>query len=403
MRVVLGIDAAWTADQPSGVALLVENRGQWNCCGLAPSYSAFAAMASGTAVNWSEKANRGTPEPGALLQAAARLAGSEVDVVAIDMPVSKLAIRGRRVADDRISREYGGRHASTHSPSSARPGGLSDRLRQQFEELGYDLAVAPQTSSGRALIEVYPHVALIELLGAPRRLECKVSKTGKYWPNEPKSVRIANLLAVWRRILIALREHVHAINLALPAEDQCHSLSSLKPFEDALDAAVSAWVGTLFVEGRAVAYGDESAAIWAPVPDRSQGREAGSIETGVLETKPAAASDIGHLRDRLRSFATERDWDQFHTPKNLAMALSVEVAELVEHFQWLTAEQSQALEPEVLGKVRAEIGDVLIYLVRLGDKLGIDLLSAASDKLIENERKYPTDKVRGKSKKYDQY
>ena len=106
------------------------------------------------------------------------------------------------------------------------------------------------------------------------------------------------------------------------------------------------------------------------------------------------------LRERLRRFADERDWDQFHAPKNLAIALSVEAAELLEHFQWLSEEASRSLEPQQLEQVREELADVLLYLVRLADKLGIDLAQAASDKIELNARKYPADKARGSSKKY---
>lgn len=102
----------------------------------------------------------------------------------------------------------------------------------------------------------------------------------------------------------------------------------------------------------------------------------------------------------MREFAAERDWDQFHSPKNLAMALSVEVSELLEHFQWLTGEQSSALPPEKLQQVREEIGDVLIYLTRLADKLGIDILDAAFMKTEKNRVKYAADKVKGSAKKY---
>jgi NTP pyrophosphatase (non-canonical NTP hydrolase) len=109
------------------------------------------------------------------------------------------------------------------------------------------------------------------------------------------------------------------------------------------------------------------------------------------------------LIQRLREFASERDWEQFHTPKNLAMALTVEVAELMEHFQWLTAEESAKLDEEQLTRVREEIGDVLIYLSRLADKLGIDALAAADEKLQKNEAKYPAETVRGKAKKYTDY
>jgi dCTP diphosphatase len=113
--------------------------------------------------------------------------------------------------------------------------------------------------------------------------------------------------------------------------------------------------------------------------------------------------NIDDLAEELRAFVAERDWEKFHTPKNLAMALSVEVAELVEHFQWLTPEESEGLEETARVKVSDEIGDVLIYLVRLADKLGIDPLAAAEAKLRKNAEKYPAAKVRGKAKKYSEY
>ena len=109
------------------------------------------------------------------------------------------------------------------------------------------------------------------------------------------------------------------------------------------------------------------------------------------------------LRDRLRKFVAERDWDQFHSPKNLAMALSVEAAELVEHFQWLSEEQSKNLAPEKLADVRDEMADVLVYLVRLADKLEVDLLAAVDVKMEKNALKYPADQVRGSMKKYSEY
>jgi NTP pyrophosphatase (non-canonical NTP hydrolase) len=106
------------------------------------------------------------------------------------------------------------------------------------------------------------------------------------------------------------------------------------------------------------------------------------------------------LRDELRRFAAERDWDQFHSPKNLAMALAVEAAELLEHFQWLKEDESRSLPPPELAKVREELADVLIYLVRLADKLGVELLPAAIDKIAINARKYPVEASRGSHKKY---
>jgi NTP pyrophosphatase (non-canonical NTP hydrolase) len=110
---------------------------------------------------------------------------------------------------------------------------------------------------------------------------------------------------------------------------------------------------------------------------------------------------LDSLRDRLRAFIAERDWDQFHNPKNLAMALVAEAGELVEHFQWLTPEQADSLPRETLAEVEHEIADVLIFLVELADRLAIDPLAAAEKKLALNAQKYPVDKARGKATKYD--
>jgi dCTP diphosphatase len=109
------------------------------------------------------------------------------------------------------------------------------------------------------------------------------------------------------------------------------------------------------------------------------------------------------LRGTISAFIEERHWEQFHSPKNLAMALSVEVAEVVEYFQWLTEEQSRNLPPEKLAEVREEIGDVMIYLVELADKLGIDPVEAAQAKVKINTKKYPAALVKGKAFKYSEY
>lgn len=116
---------------------------------------------------------------------------------------------------------------------------------------------------------------------------------------------------------------------------------------------------------------------------------------------PQAPSPLDDLRDRLRAFAAEREWEPFHTPKNLAMALSVEAAELLEHFQWLTPEASMALDPDTRAGVREELADVLLYLVRIADRLDLDLIEAAHDKMRLNALKYPVERARGSSRKYD--
>lgn len=114
-------------------------------------------------------------------------------------------------------------------------------------------------------------------------------------------------------------------------------------------------------------------------------------------------NDLEQLRTRIRDFVRERDWDQFHSPKNLSMALIVEAAELVEHFQWLKESESHELPAQTLKAVEEELADILVYLVRIADQLGIDLLSAANKKMQSNGDKYPVELVRGSAKKYTEY
>ena len=111
-------------------------------------------------------------------------------------------------------------------------------------------------------------------------------------------------------------------------------------------------------------------------------------------------SELGLLAARLREFAKARDWEQFHAPKNLAMALAVEAAELMEPFQWRTAAESEVLDEATREAVALELADVLLYTVRLADRLNIDLYAAARRKLALNEQRYPADKARGHSRKY---
>ncbi|MCW9004377.1 MAG: nucleotide pyrophosphohydrolase [Gammaproteobacteria bacterium] len=109
------------------------------------------------------------------------------------------------------------------------------------------------------------------------------------------------------------------------------------------------------------------------------------------------------IKLKLRDFAEQRDWNQFHSPKNLAMALNVEAAELLEHFQWLTEQQSASLDTDTLKEVADEIADIQVYLIRLADKLDVDIVSTTLAKIDKNAEKYPADKVRGQSKKYNKY
>lgn len=115
------------------------------------------------------------------------------------------------------------------------------------------------------------------------------------------------------------------------------------------------------------------------------------------------SDSLAELRTRINQFVKERDWDQFHSPKNLAMAMIVEAAELVEHFQWDTLEESRQLDDEKREQVGQELADTFVYLLRIAEVTGIDLIEAANRKIDLNAQKYPVDKVKGSNKKYTAY
>ncbi len=115
------------------------------------------------------------------------------------------------------------------------------------------------------------------------------------------------------------------------------------------------------------------------------------------------ADSIDALRARVNNFVEERDWAQFHSPKNLAMAMIVEAAEVVEHFQWMTEQDSRQLDAETKEKVGQELADTFVYLMRIAEVCGIDLITAANAKIDLNARKYPVDKCKGSNDKYTKY
>lgn len=116
-----------------------------------------------------------------------------------------------------------------------------------------------------------------------------------------------------------------------------------------------------------------------------------------------STDSLDHLNARLLAFARDRDWEQFHSPKNLAMALAGEAGELLEHFQWLSEQQSDALVSAKREAIALEMADILIYLLRLGERLKIDLIAAVEQKIAINEQRYPADKVRGDARRADEY
>ena len=165
MQTVLGIDAAWTPTRPSGLALVAKVPTGWNLIATAASYQHFLAEADPSLV--AEMRPSGSlPEVPELLAAASIVCGGAVDLVAVDMPLARSPIIGRRYSDNAVSKVYGARKCGTHSPSASRPGPMSDALNKGFARAGYPLQT--DTITAPALIEVYPHPALVELTSARR-------------------------------------------------------------------------------------------------------------------------------------------------------------------------------------------------------------------------------------------
>ena len=268
MKSVLGIDAAWVAKNPSGVALTrADSEGRWECVALAPSYDSFIALADGNPVRWGEKPRGGQPEPERLLQAAEQILGGQpVTVVSVDMPISNEPIIRRRQCDRDISVAFGANGCGTHTPNPNSPGAVSDQLRASLADLGYELAVG-KPPRDRVVIEVYPHPALLRLLNRNYRVRYKVSRARKFWPDLIPNQRANRLITKFQAISAGLTGVLQGIPDFLPPLPYAGSLNALKRYEDSLDALVCAWVGARYLDGCAIPYGDQDAAIWVPIGD----------------------------------------------------------------------------------------------------------------------------------------
>ena len=255
MRAVLGIDAAWSLTHPSGVAVAAELRDGWHLIAAASSYQRFQTLADGR-LRAEERPSGSLPDADAMLATASILCGRPVDLVAIDMPLARSPIVGRRVSDNAVSKAYGGRKCGTYSPSASRPGRISDDLREGFERAGYSLRT-DKIAPIRGVIEVYPHPALVELAGASERLPYKASKARAYWPSAAPPERRARLYRQWSEIVMRLEGEIAGLNA---------SGVEVKAYEDALDGIICSWVAVCALDGRAMPFGDENSAIWIPRP-----------------------------------------------------------------------------------------------------------------------------------------
>jgi predicted RNase H-like nuclease len=254
----LGIDAAWTEGNPSGVALVQYTAGRWICHEVASSYQAFCHRLGG-----STPAATTHLGSSAILKTCVARTRTTPAVIAIDMPLAIAPIVGRRVADNEVSLRFGHRNCSTHSPNLTRPGIVGRRLQHDLATQGFEL-VTGYPARAKSVVEVYPHPALLGLTGSPDRLPYKVSRRRRYWPTESDHIRKQRIVQAWTLILRHLGQHIDEIHLPLPLHPEAEATSALKAIEDALDSLVCAWVGIQFLEGRAVPLGDTTAAVWIP-------------------------------------------------------------------------------------------------------------------------------------------
>ena len=206
------------------------------------------------------------PSLSVLLASALKLCGRPIDLVAIDMPMSHAPIMGRRSADNEISRAYGAHGCGTHSPSTTRPGRLGREMNKGFRMAGYPLLTRALRSPG--VIEVYPHPALIELTGAEERLPYKATNVRRYWGWATPAQRHDLLRREWGAIATLLQQEITGVEAALPLPDHRARMGERKAFEDTLDAVICAWVAVRALEGLAVPFGDDTAAIWIPMRRR---------------------------------------------------------------------------------------------------------------------------------------
>ncbi|WP_069999961.1 DUF429 domain-containing protein [Cellulosilyticum sp. I15G10I2] len=260
----LGIDAAWTEVEPSGISLISSDDGH-NCkiLRLADSYYNFLYKKQ-SLVN---KPKGSKPEIYKLIKDI-EVEGYSIDCIAIDMPLSNQLIKGRRSCESEISKAYGAKGAATHSPTIERPGRISFDLVQSAKELGYNLSTTHNQIRNKALIEVYPHTAIIEYLELGYRYEYKISKKNKYkdWKFLSKQERDRKLINNLNNLVEKLSIRINNIKDYLPLLDINANYVGwyLKGYEDIIDSLISSLVGMDYLFDKTKGYGDEDGTIWVP-------------------------------------------------------------------------------------------------------------------------------------------
>lgn len=260
--IVLGIDAAWTENHPSGVCLIrtIED----NSCEIiraSSSYSSFISSCNNVEVK---------PVGSKLVigEIIGALKSFEFDCIAIDMPLSNELITSRRSSEGKISKYYGAKGAATHSPNSTRPGKLALDIVTEARELGYTLSLVGEESYDKSLIEVYPHASIIEYLDLDYRYMYKVSKKNKYneWKDLKPEVRDDLLKTQLNKLIIYLKTRLINIDEFLPLLDLNKKYTGwqLKEYEDIIDSSFCALTGVDYMNRRTIGYGGLDGTIWVP-------------------------------------------------------------------------------------------------------------------------------------------
>jgi predicted RNase H-like nuclease len=266
---ILGIDAAWTSRNPTGVALIRVTGSVAELVAVSGSYSSFC-QANGPSPDC--RAINATHVPMVrMLEIARELTAGPISITSVDMPLSTDRIEGRRSADDEVSKAFGKYGAGTHTPSADRPGQIGLTLHQSLATEGFQLALTSSQPPLLSLIECYPHPAIIRLLNLDRRLPYKISKARTYKEFGDLSIdtRREKIISSWKRISSAIDYEIKGTARAID-----HALSTasrpkeLKSVEDMLDAVICAWVGYKFAQREAEAFGGPSDAIWVPLASR---------------------------------------------------------------------------------------------------------------------------------------
>ena len=261
---MLGVDSVWTSRQNSAVALIkVGPKGRTVCVGR--SYCEFVAALQGSKPNWLERPEH-DGDFGVVLDALGDR-GIKPRAIALDLPLSRKRITGRRVSDQEVSKSYGSKGAAAYTPTKNRPGRISKDTFAALQKRGYLFAGADVSPGQKPVfLETYPHPAIIELLNLPYRLEYKVSKRGKYWREETPLKRWELLLDSFKKLWMGLEEHLTDLESVLPKpvvlSQAKYYVAPYKGYEDALDALVCAWVALQFFKENCNAYGDETSCIW---------------------------------------------------------------------------------------------------------------------------------------------